>query len=65
MSVIGLIGMFGMSILRIYLLMVVGTKDEKLALTLFHSNIGWIMFVAYLLVFWYLCYPYVIKDHKK
>ncbi|MBD3310193.1 hypothetical protein GF351_03160 [Candidatus Woesearchaeota archaeon] len=58
---LGLAGMFVMSILRIFLLMVVGNFNKEIALTFFHSNIGAFLFVIYLLVFWYFSYPWLKK----
>jgi len=57
---IGLAGMFGMSILRIFILMVVGAfYDPRIALSLFHDNLGWLIFVAYFFVFLYFAYPFM------
>ncbi|MFC1800592.1 archaeosortase/exosortase family protein [Nanoarchaeota archaeon] len=56
----GLVGMFLMTILRILVLMIVGAFfSEELALTLFHTNLGWLLFVVYMLGFWYVSYPYM------
>lgn len=54
---IGTTGMLAMVILRIYLLMIIGTKNRSLALGLFHENAGWIIFVAYFFIFFYITYP--------
>jgi len=57
---LGIAGMFSMSILRIFLLMVVGAfYSPKLALSLFHTNIGWILFVGYFFVFMLFAYPFM------
>ncbi len=58
---VGLVGVFLMSILRVYLLMIVGVYNPELSLNLFHTNAGWILFVVYFLVFFYFAYPYMKK----
>ena len=61
----GLFGMYAMSIVRIYGLMVIGALiSEELAMSLFHANAGWILFVIYLLTYWYFGYPYLTKKRK-
>lgn len=63
-----LIGMIAVNILRIYLLMLLGNHYPNLALSLFHTNAGWIMFAAYLLAISYYSYPYItnhILDYRK
>ena len=57
---IGLVGMFCVNILRVALLMMIGAYySPQFALSMFHENAGWILFVAYTLGFWYLVYPKV------
>jgi exosortase/archaeosortase family protein len=59
---IGLIGVYAMSILRIFLLMLVGAfYSPKLALNSFHTNAGWIIFVIYFLGFIYFALPWMKK----
>lgn len=58
----GIIGMYLMNIIRIYLLMLVGYLiSPKLAISIFHENAGWIIFVLYIFVFWYFAYPRIKK----
>jgi len=65
---IGLVGMFFMSILRIFLLFYVGTFNPGLAMSLFHTNLGWVFFIAYFMIFLWFIYPWMrtkkIKDNK-
>ena len=61
----GMIGMFLVTILRIYMLMIVGKDNAELAMGLFHNNLGWIFFVIYLLIFWSLFYSFLLKDKFK
>jgi exosortase/archaeosortase family protein len=59
---LGLAGMFLMSIIRIFALMTIGASwSPKLALTLFHANAGWIIFVLYTIGFFYFAYPWLKK----
>ena len=58
----GIIGDFLTNVLRIYLLMLVGIfYSPKLAIGIFHTNAGWILFILYFFVFWYFAYPFVKK----
>lgn len=62
---LGLAGMFCMNILRVGLLMVVGAYwSPDFALSLFHENAGWILFVAYTLGFWHLAYPHLCRRRR-
>jgi exosortase/archaeosortase family protein len=57
---LGLAGAFLMNILRIFALMAIGASwSPKLALTLFHANAGWILFVIYTIGFFYFAYPWL------
>lgn len=66
--IIGLIGMFFINILRIFLLFIVGSYiNPKLAIGLFHTNIGWILFIIYGLLFYYISFKYIYRtpdSHK-
>lgn len=53
------VGMIAINILRIYLLMALGNHYPNLALSLFHTNAGWVLFVTYILLFSYYAYPYI------
>mgnify|MGYP006282712083 CR=1 FL=1 len=55
--ILGLVGMYLMTIIRIYLLFFVGRTNPELAMSLFHTNLGWILFVVYMLAFLYFAYP--------
>jgi len=58
----GIIGDFFTNILRIYLLMLVGIfYSPKLAIGIFHTNAGWVLFILYFFVFWFFAYPFVKK----
>ncbi|MEM4268337.1 MAG: archaeosortase/exosortase family protein [Candidatus Woesearchaeota archaeon] len=60
----GLVGLFFVNVLRIFLLMLFGIiVSPDFAIGLFHSNAGWILFIAYFLFFWWLAYPWV-KNEK-
>jgi hypothetical protein len=58
--IFGLIGAFLMNILRVYLLMLVGAYiSPTFALHAFHTNIGWILFIIYFVIYWYCVSKYV------
>jgi exosortase/archaeosortase family protein len=58
----GLIGMFIVNIIRIYLLYVVAVNvSVDFALSSFHSNIGWVLFVIYFILFEFLTYEWMRK----
>ncbi len=62
---IGIIGMFLTNVLRIMLLFIVGAYiDAKFAIGLFHTNIGWILFIIYFFVYWYIVSRFLYKDKK-
>jgi exosortase/archaeosortase family protein len=57
---IGIFGAFIMNILRIFSIIVVGTfTSQEFAVGVFHSNIGWILFTTYFLIFVYLSYSWM------
>lgn len=59
---LGLIGTFMMSIIRIFLLMLVGAfYSPELALGAFHTNAGWVIFVIYFLTLMYFAMPWMKK----
>ncbi|MEM2956604.1 MAG: archaeosortase/exosortase family protein [Candidatus Pacearchaeota archaeon] len=58
----GLIGMFLTNVLRITSIIIVGRYiSQEFAVTTFHSNIGWILFIVYFMIFWYLSYNWLMK----
>lgn len=58
----GLIGMFLVNVVRVGLLMIVGANySPEFALSMFHDNAGWVLFVIYTLGFWWWAYPRVVK----
>ncbi len=60
--IVGAIGMFWMNIFRISFLMIIGAYySPAFALSLFHENAGWIIFVIYFLLYYYFTYPLIIK----
>jgi len=59
---VGAIGMFLTNLIRIFLLFIVGAYiDAKFAIGMFHSNIGWILFIIYFFIFWYFASKVVYK----
>jgi len=59
---IGLVGAYILNILRIFSIIVVGHFTSlEFAVGVFHSNIGWILFTAYFLLFVFLTYSWMKK----
>ncbi len=64
-GIIGLIGMFIINIIRIYLLYLVGIYyDPRVAVTYFHTNIGWFLFITYFVIYWLITYLLIRKKRK-
>ncbi|MBT7903013.1 archaeosortase/exosortase family protein [Candidatus Woesearchaeota archaeon] len=60
---LALIGDFVLTSFRIFLLTIVAIEiDRQFAINLFHNNIGWILFVVYFLVFYFLLTKYFRKN---
>ena len=58
----GLIGTFAYNILRLYILMLAGIFiSPQFAADTFHSNIGWILFLGFFVIFWHFGSKYVYK----
>jgi exosortase/archaeosortase family protein len=58
----GLVGMFLVNTLRVFLLYMIGIfYSVEFAVGGFHSNIGWILFVLYFVGFQYLTYNFIRK----
>jgi exosortase/archaeosortase family protein len=55
-SVIGIIVLYFMNILRIMILVMVGYYMGNEAMHFAHANLGWIMFVMAMFVFWYFVF---------
>lgn len=58
---LGMMGIFLVNIIRVSVLMLVGTKSPDLANNLFHNNLGWIFFVIYVMLIIVFVYPKIIK----
>lgn len=59
---LAILGIFAMNLIRVYLLLLVGIElNPDFAVGVFHSNIGWIIFVIYSLIFWYFAYGWLKK----
>lgn len=62
----GLVGAFAFNILRVYFLILVGVYlSPSLALGLFHTNAGFVLFMVYFGIFWYFAYNWMRTDKKK
>lgn len=61
----GIIGTVAYNILRIYLLLLVGVYiDPAFAVDVFHTNIGWILFLLFFIIFWHFGSKWVYKKEK-
>lgn len=57
---IGIIGMFITNVIRVFLLYIVGAFiDKDFAVGLFHTNVGWILFIGYFFIYWWLISKYI------
>ncbi|MBI5148346.1 exosortase/archaeosortase family protein, partial [Candidatus Pacearchaeota archaeon] len=58
----GLIGVFLVNILRVYLTILVGVfYSQDFAVGLFHTNIGIFLFIVYFIVFWIIAIKFIRK----
>lgn len=58
---LGTIGAFLLNVIRVFLLMVIGTRNPDFAMGLFHTNATWILFVGYFLIYLSLTYPHLLR----
>ncbi|HLF54411.1 MAG TPA: archaeosortase/exosortase family protein [Candidatus Nanoarchaeia archaeon] len=62
--IIGVLGAYLINLLRVVVLLVIGAKwSPKIAVGLFHTNAGWILFAVYSFAYWWLAYPHLVKKH--
>jgi exosortase/archaeosortase family protein len=67
-SLIGIVGIYFVNILRLFLLILTGIYiSPDFAVGMFHSNVGWILFALYFLCYYYLIrkFIYLKKSHKQ
>ena len=74
----GVIGTFMLNIIRVFSIIIAAVKipddfvllkmfnmtPEQFAVDLFHTNIGWILFLAYFIIFWHFGSKWVLKNGK-
>ena len=62
---LGAIGMFIIAFLRLWLLYLVGANwSASFAMKGFHTNAGWILFVAYFAIYFWITYPKMINIRR-
>jgi exosortase/archaeosortase family protein len=62
MFIPGLISVFLLNIIRIFLLILLGAYvSPEFSLGLFHTNASWILFLVYFIIFWGLAYNWMKK----
>ena len=57
----GIVGTFFLNIIRVTTLIMIGAKYPELALGLFHSQAGWILFSSFMLLLIYITYGWIKK----
>ncbi len=62
---IGLLGVFMLNIIRMSLLMAIGTRHPDFALGLFHSNAGWMFFSIFVLILLWFLYPWMRREKNQ
>jgi len=61
-SIIGVIGIYFVNILRLFLLILTGIYvNPNFAVGLFHTNVGWILFAIYFLIYYYIMRKFIYK----
>lgn len=64
--VAGLLGVYGLNILRVYLVFVFAILyDPKFAISIYHTNAGWILFIFYFIIYWLIIYYFIRKKANK
>ncbi len=64
-SIFGLAGIITINILRLFFLIMVGVHiSEDLAVGLFHTNAGWVMFVGYFLFYYWTMRTFIYNGKK-
>ena len=62
----GVLGTIFYNLFRVYLLLLVGVYySPEFAVDMFHSNIGWILFLVFFIVFWHFGSDWVYKKTTK
>jgi len=63
---IGAVGMYLTNILRIFILFLVGIYiSPKFAVGLFHTNIGWILFIIFFFIYWSIGSKFIYKKSAR
>ncbi|MBN2423043.1 archaeosortase/exosortase family protein [Candidatus Woesearchaeota archaeon] len=62
----GIIGTVAYNLFRVYVLLLVGVFiSPEFAVDMFHSNIGWILFLVFFIIFWHFGSSWVYEKKKK
>jgi len=66
-SIIGLVGIYFVNVLRLFLLILTGIYiSPDFAVGMFHTNVGWILFAIYFLIYYYIIRKFIYnKPHSK
>ena len=59
--IIGILSTIAINILRVTLIMIIGTKYPNFAVGLFHKQAGWILFSVFILALLFISYKWMLK----
>ncbi|MGV8141091.1 MAG: archaeosortase/exosortase family protein [Candidatus Woesearchaeota archaeon] len=63
-SILGLIGTYLVNIIRLFLLILTGVYvNPDFAVGMFHANIGWLLFVIYFFIYYYIMRKFIYKHN--
>lgn len=63
--ILGLIGVFFINILRLFILIIIGANySPEFAVGMFHTNAGWVLFIAYFLGYYQLTKRFIYTKNK-
>lgn len=62
--VLGVFGAFALNVVRVFLIMVIGTQNPEFAIASFHDNAEWILFVFYFIIYMYIILPHLKKKEN-
>ena len=61
----GLLGVYIVNIIRVSLVYVFAVlHNPKFAISIYHTNIGWIFFIFYFIIYWFIIY-YFIRNKRR
>ncbi|MGV8162100.1 MAG: archaeosortase/exosortase family protein [Candidatus Nanoarchaeia archaeon] len=62
-SIVGIVGIYFVNVLRLFLLILTGIYiDPDFAVGMFHTNVGWILFAIYFLIYYLIIRKFIYKS---